>query len=513
MAKGFPFVAPRYVCEAIYVALSGVRRGEGEGEGIEGDSKDEEDTTDRKGRKKSGGRGIRKVDKLGRKRFRFEYRYYSRLVTLHPACRMDPNIVTDWCLASLEAKTTPSPARLFQSVPIQRLPGGTRPPPPLPIAPAGSPLAESLDSEEQKHAQESAQRFGLIREDMVGGLLYRMIRGWQPVPYYVNTTKNKPSLHGHSSATSASSLWAKQTVQVIRSVLVQPQVFAVNVERLGKSLLKHGFFEGVVLLCLNVSSKSPGPSDPFGHCRHDCMAGKASELIATGIFLAASAGDSPALKSLLYRAVRSDKRLWTYTLRLLYVVDRSSFFSTLSLPLRTTPVTLAGTLIELARLQGASVAIKILRDSLGTSSDIDQVMADGIEAEAEANSRAQSSISAVATRPRQSSSSRAQSAAPMYKQLLEIECLRRGQLRIARELAVRIDQEDQGEFREIFDLIDRLRDSRLMVDSEGYYQEGEGGTFASTKHSSSARNILVSSERGASGRLRDMSRDPFFYAT
>jgi len=307
-------------------------------------------------------------------------------------------------------------------------------------------------------------------------------------------------------------------VNVVYSVLVQPSTFCVDWNFLGRELLRRGFFEGVVLLCLNIiragddeahrTRWNVAPSH-LGFSPANVSASSATgnnakrtllstfELVPAAILCAAVSRDAAAMRALLYRAVAFNKRLWVYTLRLLYVldaaavVDKPSSSSPPPSPLKSasklsslsgykkkgfrpaatpelvsnktastssTPVssqsswspesatTLAGAVMELARLQGASIAVKILRDALGSSPEIDQVLASGIMG----MGRQKEGTLWQATQGHKT--------AQMYRRMLEIEVLRRMQEEVARIISDQVEKQDQGQFRDIFENVRRLND-------------------------------------------------------
>mmetsp|Transcript_2711 Transcript_2711/g.3733 ORF Transcript_2711/g.3733 Transcript_2711/m.3733 type:complete len:277 (-) Transcript_2711:116-946(-) len=219
------------------------------------------------------------------------------------------------------------------------------------------------------------------------------------------------------------------------------------------------------------------------------------QLVPAAILCAAVSGDAPAMRVLLYRAVAFNKRLWIYTLRLLYVLGAAAVSdqqqpssspppsplkssklaseykkalhpaapplttvstkrasaSTSALSLQPScpaesPTTLAGALMELARLQGASVAVKILRDALGSSPEIDQVLASG--------------IMGIGTQNEGTlwQATQGHKSAQMYGRMLEIEVLRRMQGEIARIISDQVEKQDQGRYRDIFENMRRLND-------------------------------------------------------
>eukprot|EP00467_Chlorarachnion_reptans_P021342 CAMPEP_0114526544 /NCGR_PEP_ID=MMETSP0109-20121206/23084_1 /TAXON_ID=29199 /ORGANISM="Chlorarachnion reptans, Strain CCCM449" /LENGTH=1519 /DNA_ID=CAMNT_0001708339 /DNA_START=90 /DNA_END=4646 /DNA_ORIENTATION=- len=418
MAEAFPYFDPWLACRAIQEPMQDFSNSSKKGD-VKRSEMERKDKANRRMRKNNTAQLL--IEK-----------YYSELMRKHPRCRKDRQLVTEWCLSALHLEVPPAPARLFHSAPLPRLPGGGRPQPPLPLPPSGSlfPGADDFES------GEAALKFGLMREDPAGGLLFRMMRGWRPRcasilgGKFAETTEE--SIRS-PKIPKMNNMWSSRTLVVVRSVLLQPTVFRVNEKILGKEFLKLGYFEGIILLCLRTAFAQD----------EETQSHATSPLAASAVFLAASLRDFQALRTLLYRAVRKDRRLWTYTLRLLYALGTpkkqavkmaTKSKSNLKKPLDYSVVesfTLSNAVLDLARLQGANVAMEILRDSLGSSPEIDEALVSGTPGTEEKNSRR---------------------ASTFYRRLLEIEWLRRKQLRVAKELKAEMEQIDQGEFVNLFKL-------------------------------------------------------------
>eukprot|EP00472_Partenskyella_glossopodia_P009552 CAMPEP_0197518316 /NCGR_PEP_ID=MMETSP1318-20131121/3488_1 /TAXON_ID=552666 /ORGANISM="Partenskyella glossopodia, Strain RCC365" /LENGTH=351 /DNA_ID=CAMNT_0043068559 /DNA_START=24 /DNA_END=1079 /DNA_ORIENTATION=- len=335
-------------------------------------------------------------------------KYYNKLMQIHERCRSVPELVLQWSVSSLQQIATPKASRLFFSVDLGSLPGGARAPPAVPFPPSESPLA----SPEDDAAGAAALRFGLRRDDPAGGLLKRLITGWLPVSYLEN---------------DKDAVWSEKATAVPLSVLVQPNLFRFDSQQLGREMLRLGFFQGVVLSCLSESSE-------YQQQHVDNRQGeRRTRLSAAGIFIAASAGDQKALRALLYKTVGNDKRLWTFTLRIVYVLGSTNLKRGYK-----SAVSLSEVLVELARLQGAHVAVEFLRDSLGSSPGIDRVLM-----ERDFGSLPQHVIQTPIR-------IKAHRVAHPYLSMLQVERMRRSQHQLANELAARLEMQDQGVFRQLF---------------------------------------------------------------
>jgi len=349
--------------------------------------------------------------------------YYSALMQSFRSCRNNAKLVSEWCVCSLRSNPPPSPGQLFVQRHVARVPGGGRPPPPLPLAPETPHPSRYKDQQMKRDVEAAALRFGLVRDDPAGGLLYYLIRGWQLTPC------NK------------SGLFKESTLRVLLSVLLQPQVFAVEPDSLGKEFMRLGFYRGILLLCLrkhNYASKiSEATSD---------------SLAASAVMIAACSRDAKAFRALLYRVVGKNKRLWTFTLRLLYVIGSQEEKERNG----DVGVSLGNALLELARLQGANVAIEALKDSLGGWPGIDSVLSGSDNNDSENKQKGKAIAKLVSGRRNTLKQKAANGALHLYKAMLRIQRLRQAQVVVVNELQKELERIDQGNHRSIFERLEAL---------------------------------------------------------
>ena len=358
---------------------------------------------------------------------RYLLRYFTRLMLQRPQSRRIPSCVEAWVLAALGASRPSGPGQLFTSCsPPVSVPGDGPVPVPTTLPLHGSPLASDKDTQSCR----AALRFGLRRADPVGGLLRRMLSGWRPRPW-------------GSAGSMAGAAWSDAR-QIALSVTAQPDVFKFDADSLALKMLKVGFFEGVVAAVLARAGQANAEHIAQSDSKN------ASPLAATAVYLCVCGGRRRQLRTLLYRVVGRSRRLWIFTLRIIFCLtqvrvsagndskdetaqdpcfalrgdDADDGISSAVACRPKACMNLPDAALEMARILGSKAAIDILNEALGSARGLDRAIAAG--------------SGCVGT-------------AGFYRVLLEIECLRKQRDSVARDITALLEASRQaGDIEELF---------------------------------------------------------------